>query len=176
LLPLSISHIGVDYELGHLQQVLRTFSWVCEDGVKRDFSVRVRYTNHCISVTSLSPAAAGEHVFDAGENFRVFDIDRHQWSLELPEIIYGLFKKPTTTIQLTPEFNGYIFKLYMKHALGDGERYYCFVRLKRSHEFQDGQSPVKLDLFVESAYPRKTEPFRINERHMFGRLAERLIK
>jgi hypothetical protein len=174
LLPLFINHSGIHYDLGHLHQVFRTFSWVCEDGVKRDFSVRVRFTNHCISVANSSPAVVGEHVFDVGENCRVFDIDRYQWSLELPEIIHGLFQKPTTTIQLTPEFNGYIFRLYMKHALADGERYYCFVRLKRSHEFQGGQSPVKLDLFVESAYPREIEPFRINERHMFGRLAERL--
>ncbi len=176
MLPLLISHVGVDYDLGHLQQVFRTFSWVCEDGVKRNFSARVRYTNHCISVTSEVPAAVGEHAFGAAGNFRIFDIDRYQWSLELPTIIDGLFNKPTMPIQMTPNHNGYIFRLYMKHPLGAAEKYYCFVRLKLPADFQAGQTPLRLDLFVESAYPRDIEPIKINVRPMFGRLAERLAK
>ena len=176
MLPSSITHLGDEYSLGHLAQIFRTFSWACVSGAKIDFVVRVRYSDHCISVTRVDPATLGEHPFDPPDNNRVFDTDRYKWSLELPEIIDGLFNKPTTPIQLTPEHNGYVFRLHMKHPLGLTEKYYCLVRLKRSSAPQAHQASINLDLFVESAYPRYTEPNRINERPMFGRLAERLIK
>jgi hypothetical protein len=162
LLPASIHHAGLDYDLQHLAQKLFLFSWQGSDGSNFHFSVRVRYTDHCFSTT-------------AGL-VRVFDVDRYKWSLELPTIVQGLFAKPTFSIQLTPEQNGYVFRLSMNHPLPNGEKYYCFLRLKRSKGYVAGESPLKLDLFIESAHSRAIAPQRSKERIMFGRLAERLIR
>ena len=173
MLPVSIRHSGKDYDLRHLAQQFRTFLWKGSDGSDFHFSVRVRYTDHCIS-EKVDVAAIPESCLFA--NNRVFDVDRYKWSLQLPSIVEGLFAKPTSSIQLTPEKNGYVFRLTMNHPLAVGEKYYCFFRLKRSHEFIAGEHPSKLDLVIESAYARFIDPARANERIMFGRLAERLVK
>jgi hypothetical protein len=175
LLPASIIHSGQHYDLQHLQQQFRTFAWQGSNGVNLHFSVRVRYSNHCISELATQAPSPTCFVFDLNSNPRIFSIDRYEWSLELPAIVDELFVKPTTAIQLTPEQNGYVFRLKMKHPLPTGEKYYCFLRLKRSGEFITVGQPLRLDLVVESAYARGTEPIRSNERTMFGRLAERLV-
>lgn len=175
MLPAAVSHVGHDYDLQHLRQRIATFSWQSIGGLELHFSVRVRYSNHCISELASDPLPAGCFVFDPNSNPRVFDLDRYNWSLELPAIVDELFTKPTTSIQLTPEHNGYVFRLKMSHPLANGEKYYCFVRLRRSGQFAAGQHPLKLDLFIESAYARNTEPVRSNVRIMFGRLAEKLV-
>jgi hypothetical protein len=61
-------------------------------------------------------------VFQAGVPHRIFDVDRYTWSLELPAIIGDLLSRPTTSIQLTPENNGYIFRLTMSHPLQANEK------------------------------------------------------
>ena len=174
MLPSSICHAGLNYDLQHLGQRFFAFSWICSDGSNLAFSVRVRYSDHCISETVSLPNPLGHFAFGTASSLRTFDADRYEWSLELPAIVDALFVKPTTPIQMTPEHNGYVFRLKMNHLLPSGEKYYCFIRLKRSQEFVVGLHPVKLDLFVESAYARQSEPIRSNERTMFGRLAERL--
>jgi hypothetical protein len=175
LLPAFVSHTGLSYDLQHLRQQFFAFSWVTSNGSNLSFSVRVRYSDHCISEVVSLPIEPNCCVFGIAPNLRIFDADRYEWSLELPAIIDALFVKPTTPIQMTPEHNGYVFRLRMNYPLPTGEKYYCFIRLKRSHDFTAGEDPVKLDLFVESAYARQTEPIRSNERTMFGRLAERLV-
>ena len=175
MLPASVSHEGLTYDLQHLKQRFSEFSWRTSDGLNLLFSVRVRYSDHCISGIVSLPIQPSCYVFGSAPQLRVFDTDRYNWSLELPAIVDALFTKPTSPIQMTPEHNGYIFRLRMNHPLPTGEKYYCFIRLKRFHNFVDGEHPVKLDLFVESAYSRQTEPIRSNERTMFGRLAERLV-
>lgn len=175
MLPTFVSHTGLNYDLQHLRQQFFEFSWIASDGSNLLFSVRVRYSDHCISEIVSLPIQPNCCVFGIAPNLRVFDADRYQWSLELPAIIDALFVKPTTPIQMTPEHNGYVFRLRMNYPLPTGEKYYCFIRLKRSHDFMLGEHPAKLDLFIESAYARQTEPIRSNERTMFGRLAERLI-
>jgi hypothetical protein len=175
LQPTSINHCGNEFDLTHLQQSFGTFSWLCLDGGERNFSVRIRYSDHCISEAVVGSYPAGSHVFQAGVPHRIFDVDRYTWSLELPAIIDDLLSRPTTSIQLTPENNGYIFRLAMSHPLQANEKYYCFIRLKRSAVPVTNQVDCNLDLFVESAYPRLIPPIKAKERQMFGRLAERLV-
>ncbi len=162
MLPASISHAGVEYDLRHLVQKIFQFSWQGSDGLQFHFSIRVRYTDHCFT--------------KVGGLNRLLDVDRYNWSLDLPAIVEELFAKPTSPIQLTPEQNGYVFRLRMNHPLPNGEKYYCFLRLKRSNAYVTGEHPLKLDLFVESAHPRAIAPERSKERIMFGRLAERLVR
>ena len=175
MLPAVVSHTGLNFDLQHLKQQFFAFSWVAADESNLSFSVRVRYSDHCVSEVTNLPIQPDCYVFGIAPNLRIFDVDRYKWSMELPAIIGSLFAKPTTPIQMTPEHNGYVFRLRMNYPLPIGEKYYCFVRLKRSQDFVAGQHPIMLDLFVESAYARQTEPIRSNERTMFGRLAERLV-
>lgn len=175
MLPAFVSHNGLNYDLQHLRQRFFSFSWVASHGSNLSFSVRVRYSDHCISELASLATKPECYAFGNGPNFRIFDIDRYKWSMELPAIVEVLFVKPTTPVQITPEHNGYVFRLQMNHPLPTGEKYYCFIRLRRSKDFVAGQHPAMLDLFVESAYARQTEPIRRNERTMFGRLAERLV-
>lgn len=151
-------------------------SWKCQDDVQREFSFRVRYSDHCISESIDNPPPARSQLFGVGGSLRVFDIDRFEWSKELPTFIEGLFAKPTTAIQMTPEANGYVFSWKMTHPLLQGEKYYFFVRVRLSDGFMIEETPHKIDLFVESAYARITEPFKVKDRPMFGRLVERLLK
>jgi hypothetical protein len=176
MLPASICHSGMEYDVRHLAQRFLSFSWQGRDGTDFQFSVRVRYSDHCISATPSLSLPPDAFVFEAPASMRVFDVDRYNWSLELPSIVETLFVRPTTSIQLTREQNGYVFRLTMKHPLNTGEKYFCFLRLKRSPEYVAGASPLKLDLFVESAYARSTDPIRSTQRLMFGRLAESLVK
>lgn len=176
MLPNSIFHLGIEYDLQHLEQKFLSFQWKCKDSRLLNFDIRVRYSNHCISEKCKPPSIKNSFIFEDGYKKRLFNIDRYKWSLELPGIIKMLFDKPTSTIQMTPDNNGYIFELKMRHPLPNNEKYYCFVRMKRSPIFKVDLYPYKLDLYIESAYSRGLDPIRSNQRIMFGRMAERLIE
>lgn len=141
MLPAFASHIGLNYDLQHLKQQFFAFSWITSGGSNLSVSVRVRYSDHCISEVVSLPVRQDFCVFGIAPNLRVFDADRYEWSLELPSIIDALFVKPTTPVQMTPEHNGYVFRLRMNYPLPSGEKYYCFIRLKRSQEFVVGLHP-----------------------------------
>lgn len=139
------------------------------------FDFSVRYSNHCYSKELLGAVPDGASTFlDSGGKGRLFCPDRYLWSQELPEIVEGLFVKPTSQVKLTIEGNWYVFQLHMKAPLPHGETYYCFLRM-RHHGTDDG-GLHKMSLQVESAYSRNSPPLSPhgNERSMFGRLAERL--
>lgn len=176
MLPSIASHLGDDYDLSHLHQQFYPMSWQCQDGVQRDFSFRVRYSSHCISETVYDPQPADSQLFGNGNDVRVFDTDRFEWSKELPALIQQLCAKPSTSIQMTPEQNGYVFHMRMQHPLESGERYYIFVRMKRPTDFDIERSPTNLDLFIESAYARTEAPIKIKYRPMFGLMAEKLLE
>ncbi len=174
MLPSIVEHLGQRYDLSHLAQKFSQFEWTDQNGGKRVFSVRVRYSDHCISKSLIGQASEGSCIFGILPNPRILCLDRYQWSLELPQIISTLIAKPTTPLQLTPENNGYVFRLAMAHPLQQGEKYYCFVRVKKGDVDHLGDGLDPLDLYVESAYARTYEPIKTGERIMLGRLAERV--
>ena len=50
------------------------------------------------------------------------------------------------------------------------EKYYCFIRLQKSDYYSPCDKNPKLDMYIESAYPRVMPP-AAKERVMFGRHA-----
>ncbi len=177
MIPTSINHHNLDYCLAHLQPSTSIFRWICKDGRALDFTVNISWSNHCISDTLNDHEPEGAWVFSHfSHDKRIFDVDRYNWSLELPNIIDGLFQKPTSMLILTVERNWSLFRLKMRHPLDDGSKYYCFVRLRYVEEINGNPLSHLLSLHVESAYARTNEPLTPhgNERTMFGRIAERL--
>jgi hypothetical protein len=65
----------------------------------------------------------------------------------------------------------------MNHPLPNGEKYYCFFRLRHHEQVREKPAMHEFHLHVESAYSRKTPPLAPhgNEKVMFGRLTERLM-
>lgn len=175
MIPTDVHHLGTNYSLQHLSQKIHRFGWRDISDQERSFSVRVRYTSHCFTSKVVLPIPNDCYTCGPAANLRAFNADRYNWSLELPGHIDGLINRPTTQIHLTPENNGYFFRLAMLHPLGAGETYYCFLRLKPSPEFSLDDQHLKLDMFVESAYARRNRPTS-KERVMFGRLAERVAR
>lgn len=178
MLPLSIRHHGAEYDLLHLAERSIRLDWRSQDGREHRFSLRVHYSSHCVreELVSAPPVGAGL-LRDHGTRQRVFDVDRYYWSLELPGIVDELAAKPTTPVRLTIERNWCLFRLYMRHPLPNGEKYYCFFRI-RYLERPGHESPAhQVHLQIESAYARSTPPLTPHgkERAMFGRLLERLV-
>lgn len=177
MFPPQITHHNTPFDLRHLQQRFRSFQWKCRDKRTANFKVRIRCSDHCISEEIFDEPAEGAMCFRRDGKTRIFDRDRHQWSLELPTIIDGLFAKPTESLRLTTEQNWFIVQLSMKHRLPNGEKYYCFLRLRNLGKISDDPWMHNIHLQIESAYSRSTNPQTPhgNERVMFGRLLERLI-
>lgn len=174
----EISHYGAKFDLSHLDECSRTLHWKCQDGKAVEFRTQIKFSNHCISEEINGCAPNGAHCFtDRGGKRRVFDIERFQWSLQLPEIIDRLFDEPTTTVRLTIERNWFLFQLHMQHPLPNGEKYYCFLRMRYLRCASDDPPQHDMHLHVESAYSRSRPPLTPhgNQRSMFGRLAERLM-
>ena len=171
---LPITHDGTQFSLRHLQPRQKYFSWRCQDDVTVIFSVKIKFSNHCVSENYDTVSNIETHYFEDG---REFCPDRHAWSLGVPTIIDNLFDNPTTQIKLTAEKNWFVFQLSMQPELPAGERYYCFFK-PRHHKLMCADPALhKFNLHVESAYPRKKPPStpRSKERLMFGRLIERLM-
>lgn len=168
-----IKHCGQEFDVGHLDQHIETCTW---KGAEGDFSclVKIRYSDHCYSFEDDgSPQPENAHIFkDRKGQPRVFCPTRHIHSWELPGILKGLCSKPTHPVALTPEYNWTIFRLMMPSPLEKDEKFWVFFRLKlASGTFG---KPSEVDLFVESAYPRKDRPILTGKRSMFGRTLEEL--
>ena len=177
MIPTSITHHDVEFDLQHLQQRYKSLEWKCQDNRIANFKVRIHCSDHCISEEVFDAPPEGAMCFMRHGKTRVFNPDRYQWSLELPAIIDGLFAKPTENLRLTTERNWFVVQLRMKHPLPNGERYYCFLRCRDLGKVSDDPLMHKIHLQIESAYSRSTYPLTPhgNERIMFGRLLERLI-
>ena len=165
-----ILHEGENYCIDHLDETFRQLTWR-EGEVNYTFSVRVRFSDHCYSTSDgIETAGPNSFICDKRSPPRVFCPTRYSCSKALPSIIQELFNKPTTTLRITPERNGLVFRLKLDEGLEETEKYYCFMRLKKSQYFAPKDTNQKLDLFIESAYPRTTSPAS-HKRTMFGRLA-----
>ena len=170
----SIRHEGIDYSLGHLKPSFHSFAWVSKELKDLKFGVRVRYSSHCYSDKSLPYRAEAGVIYEQSAR-RMFCPIRYQHSLSLPEMFKALMERPVETVCLTYEDNWSIYRLQMPSSLRDGEIYYAFFRLKRDRFASTVTDTHRLDLYVESAYPRTTR-VAIQARMPFGRVAERLIQ
>ncbi|WP_407192513.1 hypothetical protein [Bradyrhizobium sp. STM 3566] len=168
-----IQHCGQEFDVGHLDQHIETCTWT---GAAGEFSclVKIRYSDHCYSYEDDgSEQPENAHIFnDRNGQRRVFCPTRHIHSCELPEILRGLCAKPTHPVALTPERNWTIFRLMMPSPLDTDEKFWIFFRLRLL--VGNLKKPEEVDLFVESAYPRKDRPVLTGQRSMFGRALEQL--
>lgn len=168
----DISYRGEIFELGHLRQSFKTFAWRTREDTTVTFSVRVRFSDHCISREIKLPDIKADDDVTVGENpLRVFCPERHSCTSMLVGIIDGLIKKPGTSVGLTTtKRNWHTFQIYISPEHGAQQRYCCFFTLKKPHEnLRDELLP--LDLYVESAYPRG-ERVGIIKNMPFGKVAE----
>lgn len=165
-----IQHGGQVYVTKHLEQAIMRFDWVNKNKRPVNFSVRVRYSNHCYSKSEGETVDASFRL----ENNRVFCPDRYFLSLNLPDVIGTLFSKPTVRVGITHQHNCHLFQISPAVSLPIGMRYAIFFSLRRSKNDEPSELTRKLDLYVESAYARST---RVNvKRNMpFGKLAENLL-
>lgn len=177
MIPTYIFHHNVKFDLRHLQERFQQLQWNCQNKRIANFRVRIHCSDHCISEEIFNAAPQGAMCFSKHGKTRMFNADRHQWSLELPSIVDGLFDKPTQSLRLTTEQNWFIVQLNMKHPLPNGEKYYCFLRLRHLGKVTDDPLMHNIHLQIESAYSRSTHPItpHSNEQIMFGRLLEKLI-
>lgn len=166
-----IKHCDVDFDISHLDQHIENCTWTSARGKTFTCLVKIRYSSHCYSFEDKGEAQPeGSHLFDdAQRRPRVFCPMRHTHSLELRAMMQGLCAKPTETIFLTPEANWTIYRLSMPSKLLQGETFWIFFRLKK--EAEANGLPTEVDLYVESAYPRRDRPV-FKRKSMFGRSIE----
>lgn len=169
----TIKHLGIDYSLGHLKAKQHVLSWVGKNQQTLNIAVRIRYSSHCYSDKSLPEEIDVGIIHDRLER-RVFCPIRYQHSLALPSMFRALIERPVETVYLTYEDNCSIYRLEMPHSLMDGEIYYAFFRVRKASNLPQQLDLHRLDLFVESAYPRKTR-VAVKARMPFGRVVERLV-
>jgi hypothetical protein len=165
--PQKVTHLGVDYDLGHLRQTITVFGWT-HAKEKMQLSVRVRYSDHCYSREHYGQKEPeGSYIITTGKWPRLFCPIRHDHSLCLPSLFGDIFKKPTEQVRLTAEDNWSIFRLQMPSPMQPGERYSIFFRAKPHSVAADGTYYV--DVYIESAYPRD-KPVVTSRRLPFGTL------
>ncbi|SHH03266.1 hypothetical protein SAMN02745157_0193 [Kaistia soli DSM 19436] len=169
--PESINHCGAQYSLGHLNRALAEFRWKTAEKVEVTYSVRIDYSTHCYSDAGL-PRVAGSYIVNDGSSDRIFCPSRHEYSLHLPQIVDGLFAKPTTSVALATTGNWFVYRLTMAPALPQGEIYYVFFRMHPSPVGTWKDGAINLDLYVESAYSR-ANPVASAARMPFGKAVER---
>lgn len=168
----KITHQGNEYSLAGLAQSFKRFNWKTKDGGEVVFSIKVRYSDHCVSREIKHPEVCADGDFIFSENpVRVFCPDRYSCASMLVGIIDGLFGKPGTSVGLTDaNRNWHTYQLYKPLGVEEQRRYCCFFSLKRRYEaLSDGSLP--LDLFVESAYPRG-QRVGVVKSIPFGKVAE----
>jgi hypothetical protein len=166
-----VTHCGAKFDIGHLKQHVETCSWT---GAAGPFtcSIKIRYSSHCYSIEhkgEVQPPDA--FIFQDRKRTQVFSPKRHAHSIELPSILRDLCANPTHPISFTPEDNWTVFRLTMPSPLDMGEIFWIFFRLKLISGVP--KKPSEVNLFVESAYPRKLRPKTIRP-SMFGRVVENL--
>jgi hypothetical protein len=163
----KITHLGVDYDLGHLIQTTTSFGWT-HLNKQMKLSVRIRFSDHCYSLEHYGQEEPeGSHFISSKGGSRLFCPIRHEHSLCLPNLFLDLCEKPTHPVALTSEDNWTIFRLQMPSPMFEGETYWVFFRVKPNAVRPDGTHLI--DVYVESAYPR-TAPVVVFRRLPFGRL------
>lgn len=175
--PDQISFKSQAYDLSHLRQHIGRFSWKeKKSGGNSEFSVRLRFSNHCYSEEIKGDRVILEDDKIVSENpTRVFCPVRHEETPVLVELMKGLIQKPTSSVALTRRTTGggmnwKVYKLYTRlDGKGDG-RYTVFFSV--SSGFDGLPDAAKgIDLYVESAYLKdKKVPVITNV--PFGRVAE----
>ncbi len=172
--PKTVFHLGTTYDLTHLGQKVAPLHWRCRDSLVREFSIRVRFADHCYTETLVGAPPAGAHTMLWPGDPRIFDPGRHAMSRHLPALIDAFFLKPSSTIAQTERHNWSTFVMSLPVPMRAGEKYFIFMNLKPI-QAKDDPTPGRIDLFVESAYPRTT-PIVVFQRKPFGRVVEELLQ
>lgn len=168
--PAYINHLNKEYELNHLRQINKSFSWNNSDGDNLNFSVLIRYSNHCYTEILDDCPTTDDPIFTELNKQRIFDIERYTHSIHLPQIIEDLINKPTSKIALTYENNCYVYKMDMPDGLNKGEKYCIFFHLK----LIEMGNPIRLKMYIESAYTRSSK-VAVKQILSFGNFAMNLI-
>ena len=171
--PNSITHLGVSYQLTHLKQKIIPFTWICKDKEKRQFSVRVRFSDHCYSEALAEAPPDGAYCTVGPGGRRMLNLDRHAMSQFLPGLMVGILMKPGTALAQTAHKNWSTYFVSLPTPMKPGEKYYVFLSL-RPNVSPTGVSSGWLDMFVESAYPR-SDAVKTFARKPFGRIVEEMF-
>ncbi len=173
----SISFKGEDFDLTHLRQKIGRFSWTNKETEEEaEFSVRMRFSNHCYTEEIKGARVVREDdVVVEHMPTRVFCPIRHDKTHLLVQIMHGLIERPTTSVALTTRTTGggknwTVYKLYScPDGLGN-ERYTVFFSVARGFDgLPDGTRGI--DVYVESAY-LKEQRVSVLKNVPFGRVAE----
>jgi hypothetical protein len=171
--PKTVSHLGTDYDLTHLGQKVAPLHWRCRDGLVREFSIRIRFADHCYSEVLKSAPPVGAHCILRPRDPRIFHPRRHAMSCHLPALIDNFLLTPGSPIAQTAQHNWSAFVISLPVPLAAGEKYFIFMTLRPARSATD-PTRGRIDLFIESAYP-KTTPVKVFERKPFGRVIEDLL-
>lgn len=171
--PKTVSHQGSDYDLTHLGQKLAPLHWRCRDSLVREFSIRIRFADHCYTETLNGAPPAGAHCILRSSDPRIFHPRRHAMSCHLPALIDDFLLNPGSPIAQTAQHNWSTFVTSLPVPLAAGEKYFIFLTLRPVPPAAD-PTRGRIDLFIESAYP-KTTPVKVFKRRPFGRVIEDLI-
>lgn len=175
--PSSISFRGENFDLTHLRQDIGRFSWTSKDTKENaEFSVRMRFSNHCYSEEIKGARVIREDdVIVERMPMRVFCPMRHDKTYLLVQIMQGLIQRPTTSVALTTRTTGggknwTVYRLYSRPDGPGTERYTVFFSVTRGFDgLPDGARGI--DVYVESAY-LKEQRVSVLKHVPFGRVAE----
>jgi hypothetical protein len=155
----KLLHLGVEYDIAHLDRGWRQFEWASKFGQfrhqKRVYNVSVSYENHCYSeeIRHDYEANPGELVMLCSMNTnkrRLFHPIRHAMSLELIEIVEDLFRRPQTMVKRVDSRANYRhFRLQLNTVrMERGVVYNVFFDGRRQHD--------RFTMRVQSAYAKPT--------------------
>ena len=171
--PKTVSHQGSDYDLTHLGQKLAPLHWHCRDSLVREFSIRIRFADHCYTETLNGAPPAGGSLCITVQ--RPTDISS-QTACDVLSFACAdddFLLNPGSPIAQTAQHNWSTFVTSLPVPLAAGEKYFIFLTLRPMPPAAD-PTRGRIDLFIESAYP-KTTPVKVFERRPFGRVIEDLI-
>lgn len=170
----TVSHHGIDYDLGHLGQRLAALHWRCRDSLVREFSIRIRFADHCYTEKLVGPPPVGAHCILRPRDPRIFHPRRHAMSCHLPALMDHFLHKPGSSIAQTERHNWSTFVTALPVPLSAGEKYFIFMTIRPAPPAAD-PTGGRIDLFIESAYPRTTR-VKVFEQKPFGRVVENLMR
>lgn len=131
----------------HLDAHVLAFPFTVDDA--DEIKILIRYSCHCWSRGLEDGERPAGTVFMDGKRARVFDPDRYEASLHLPELLRGL---PTNRIYVTRSDRNYgVYNARLVNP--DGHAYTAYFQLKNRKGRFDGIRH-KLELTVESAYAK----------------------
>ncbi len=162
--PFVIHHES-HFDLRHLTDAWHSFSWRLKTQEVVQFTLEVRYSNHCYTDAKLPNDPGCAIILDKSIK-RIFCPSRHARSLSLPSLFSNLAARPTTSVGILRR-NYSVFEVQQ-----DGLLYYAFFKLRGLRA--SNSDNAHLNLFVESAYER---PDKVISRRKvpFGMLAEAVV-